>query len=324
VEKSVEDGILLIRGFLSEGMGNLIHRSWAERAEYASIFATAIGSVAGVAFQQAAFVAAPLSVSLLLNLANRSQLEQQTRQTSAIAITEVEQKLSSLQQQVQTISYPSSAPSLDFSHIEKILDELVAEVNTIPGQIEEALESRATQILHQLQAKSQLINGPNESREKLELALSTAQTQLIIVSPWLRTPVFEELLPAFEAALKRGVHIKIGWGYQGDVGKIITLGQNGWIYHKNQDKQDSYSALPRFQALQQKYPRQCTLKLLGTHEKFLACDRTFAVLGSHNFLSAGPDGKQREIGIFTTDPYIIQELIDCFDKGSEVELSRAA
>jgi hypothetical protein len=68
-----------------------------------------------------------MSVSLL-NRANRSQLEQQTRQTSAIALTEVEQKLSSLQQHVQTIAYPSPAPALDFSHIEKILDELVADV----------------------------------------------------------------------------------------------------------------------------------------------------------------------------------------------------
>lgn len=305
-------------------MGNLNHRSWAERAEYASIFATAMGSAASAAFQQAALAMAPLSVSLLLNLANRSKLEQQTQQGSAIALAQVDQKLLSLQEQIQTLAHRSLPPFLDISPVEKILDKLVAEVNSIPDQIESAVESRTTQILAQLQAKSELINGPNESREKLEFALKTAQQQLIIISPWLRSPVFDELLPAFEAALERGVHIKIGWGYQGDVGKIITLGRRGWIYHHTHDQQECYTALPHFQALRQRYPDLCTLKLLGTHEKFLVCDRRFAALGSHNFLSAGPRGKQREIGIFTTDPHIIQDLMDCFEQASEVQFDQAA
>jgi phosphatidylserine/phosphatidylglycerophosphate/cardiolipin synthase-like enzyme len=66
------------------------------------------------------------------------------------------------------------------------------------------------------------------------------------------------------------------------------------------------------------------LKLLGTHEKFLVCDRTFAMIGSHNFLTSNCHSTEREIGLKTNDKNIIENLIrrfetaPCLDKAEAI------
>ncbi|MBR8833365.1 MAG: hypothetical protein DSM106950_04800 [Stigonema ocellatum SAG 48.90 = DSM 106950] len=61
------------------------------------------------------------------------------------------------------------------------------------------------------------------------------------------------------------------------------------------------------------------MKLLGTHEKFLVCDRSWAMLGSHNFLTSGDSGSEREVGLRTNDPRIIEELISRFERAKNLE-----
>jgi phosphatidylserine/phosphatidylglycerophosphate/cardiolipin synthase-like enzyme len=56
------------------------------------------------------------------------------------------------------------------------------------------------------------------------------------------------------------------------------------------------------------------LKVLGTHEKFLVCDRRFAMIGSHNFMSSGASSSEREVGIKTDSPETIDKLIELFDR----------
>jgi uncharacterized protein YjbI with pentapeptide repeats len=80
-----------------------------------------------------------------------------------------------------------------------------------------------------------------------------------------------------------------------------------------------YNALPDLRQLERDYPGFFSLKLLGTHEKFLVCDSTFAMLGSHNMLTSNVQSTEREVGIRTTDPYIIQGLIDRFDAALVVD-----
>jgi phosphatidylserine/phosphatidylglycerophosphate/cardiolipin synthase-like enzyme len=56
------------------------------------------------------------------------------------------------------------------------------------------------------------------------------------------------------------------------------------------------------------------LKILGTHEKFLVCDRQFAMLGSHNYLTSDTKSSEREIGLKTDSPELIDKLIEIFDR----------
>lgn len=60
-----------------------------------------------------------------------------------------------------------------------------------------------------------------------------------------------------------------------------------------------------------------TLKPLGTHEKYLVCDRAWAMVGSHNLLSSGTNGGQREVGLRTDDPRIVAGLVERFASISE-------
>jgi WD40 repeat protein len=66
--------------------------SWLEIAEYLSIIASIIGSIAAVATQKAALMAAPMSMSLMLNLLHRKKLLQLSRQKIAREVTEQFQK----------------------------------------------------------------------------------------------------------------------------------------------------------------------------------------------------------------------------------------
>jgi phosphatidylserine/phosphatidylglycerophosphate/cardiolipin synthase-like enzyme len=113
------------------------------------------------------------------------------------------------------------------------------------------------------------------------------------------------------AALKRGVSIEIGWGHLKDVdnnraylSQAELLKSNDW----------HYNALPGLSELQIEYDRLLQLKVLGTHEKFLVCDRQFAMLGSHNYLTSDTKSSEREVGLKTDNPEIIDKLIELFDR----------
>lgn len=74
--------------------------------------------------------------------------------------------------------------------------------------------------------------------------------------------------------------------------------------------------------LKRDYPNLFKLKLLETHEKFLVCDRVFAILASHNLLASSAQSAEREAGIRTTDTQIIQGLMNRFD-GAEIKDAQA-
>lgn len=80
-----------------------------------------------------------------------------------------------------------------------------------------------------------------------------------------------------------------------------------------------YSALPKLEAFEQKYPKQFKLKLLGTHKKFLVCDREWAMIGSHNFLTSGAFSSERELGLKTNDLRIIADLIERFESAENLD-----
>lgn len=171
------------------------------------------------------------------------------------------------------------------------------------------------------QPKNEIVRGRAASRVVLIDALSNAKELLIIDSPWLsKRSVDDELLLRMKALLERGCRLLIGWGYSRDIrglhpdGKIIHVSQSGQCFiDVTADKASNYTAFPELDKLRARYPDQMELKLLGTHEKYVICDREFALLGSHNVLSSLDTlFAPRETGWKTSDWSLIQEQIEDF------------
>jgi PLD-like domain len=158
----------------------------------------------------------------------------------------------------------------------------------------------------------ELICGRKQSRTIFLQALKHAQARLILVCPWLTEfAVNRDVRNLMKAALDRGVSIEIGWGHLKDadndrsqLSKEKLLASSDW----------AYSAVPWLYELQVQYPDLLKLKILGTHEKFLVCDRQFAMLGSHNYLTSDTKSSEREIGLKMDSPELIDKLIEIFDR----------
>jgi len=190
-----------------------------------------------------------------------------------------------------------------------LLPEPPVEVVNLPTESVRYSEESQLQPLPVQSAQYQLVFDRSGSRAVLMSALDKAQKRLIIVCPWLsRNSIDPDLMQKFRDCLSRNCRIDIGWGYLNGRDKK----GKGW----------GNSALKNLRQLEQDYPEQFKLKLLGTHEKFLICDTSFTMLGSHNMLTSNTQGVTREVGIRTTDPNIIQGLIDRFD-GAEGQKAHA-
>ena len=98
--------------------------------------------------------------------------------------------------------------------------------------------------------------------------------------------------------LAAGIHIGIGYGRAKDV----KQGQLQPDY--------LYNAVPLLEELQGEFPGLLTLKVVDTHEKYLVCDRRFAMLGSHNYLASGTTRFEQEVGIWTCDRNVVCDLIE--------------
>lgn len=235
------------------------------------------------------------------------QLEQQ-QQVLARYMAKMKRELDSLSEQLSHQSEPEQLHSLQdvlthqhqqFYEREALLSASVEVVNEPTAKMSGSDEIQQLPI-HVQSYKYQLVFDRSKSRAVLVEALLAAQERLIIVCPWLnRNSIDADLMLKFRECLSRNCRIDIGWGYLSDRSRI---GKGWW-----------YDALKDLQQLERDYPNQFRLKLLGTHEKFLVCDATFAMLGSHNLLTSNVQSAEREVGIRTTDLHIIQGLINRFD-----------
>ncbi|MGB3193233.1 MAG: phospholipase D-like domain-containing protein, partial [Limnoraphis sp.] len=240
-----------------------------------------------------------------------SQLEQQQVQLKKYIAT-LKRRLDKYTQQFNT------RPELQqLAELQKRLDELCENRVSISSSPETdrpisvdiipTIPLLETEVILSL-PKSELVFDRSGSREVLIEALETAEERLIIVCPWLNcNSINENLLEKMRDCLNRNCKVDIGWGYLGDCKKI----GKGW----------RYNALGDLQQLEQEYPDLFRLKLLGTHEKYIVCDFSFAMVGSHNVLTSGVQSAEREVGIRTTDLQIIQGLINRFDQSQETEKS---
>lgn len=135
-------------------------------------------------------------------------------------------------------------------------------------------------------------------------AFDEAHSDICIVSPWLGNWLLRDknLKNKIEAALKRGVDIKIVYGIGMDKGmrddravtseKVAKDLKNRW--------------------LKKGYPGKVKLHVSNTHFKLLMCDETYLVIGSYNFLSNqgkfGEAGSWHEAGEYAEDAERIRQL----------------
>jgi hypothetical protein len=202
----------------------------------------------------------------------------------------------------------------------EIIDAVVTDskIQDLIQQIIDRSNQTQFEIFKQLLPKQyayDLVLGRHESRQIFLKALAQSQQRLILVCPWLTNYAIDnDVQNLIISALDRGVSIDIGWGHLSDVKNNIVPLSKEILLNSKARKWGGYSAVNWVYDLQTEYPDLLTLKILGTHEKFLVCDREFAMLGSHNYMTSHTSSSEREVGIKTDNPEVIDKLVELFDR----------
>ncbi|XHX78153.1 MAG: tetratricopeptide repeat protein [Stenomitos frigidus ULC029] len=258
---------------------------------------------------------------------------------------QLQQQLSGVQQFTQTLEHQQKTlrdwvnrlpQVLDSSALESQVKYLSARVewaesNTVDveAQVDAAVKTHLEDIVQQLQPNEppayelvfdvkgyqQQGEATGYSRALLEQALDNAQARLIVVYPYPNAQTLDEaLIQKFRAFLDRNGCLDFGWGHLGDMSqghtsrsldrrRVIEPTQKGFL-HK---------LLHQLTQLKRQYPTQFRFKVLGTDEHFLVCDRRYAVLGTQSVATASAVFPQAAVGLRTTEPDVIQGLVDRFD-----------
>lgn len=307
--------------------------------ECASIGLSCLGTIAAIATQQIAYISAPLALSASLSLINRqrelinadrqiARLEQLIASDSQLTTDQI----NIIQQSLVTLSsIPTAVDDRQIAGIYSRIGDLDYSIEdlkdrnfTLTSQLEDyqqynllvqtglPSDINTNNLVRKITANSpeyELVLGRTQSRQALLEALASVEDRLILVCPWLCHHGFDlEIQNQLENLLMKGVTIEIGYGKLSDIEKGKLTGF-------------FYDTLKQATALANKYPN-FKLKLIGTHEKYLICDRSFAMLGSHNFLTSGV-GAEREIGMRTTDLKLIEKLIQQYEQAPDRALSYA-
>jgi phosphatidylserine/phosphatidylglycerophosphate/cardiolipin synthase-like enzyme len=200
--------------------------------------------------------------------------------------------------------------------IVEVVDTIVSDKN-IEQSINQSI-SKQFEVIKRILPKQysyDLVCGRSESRNIFIDALKQSKKSLFLVCPWITNYAINSTIKQqIESALRRGVSINVGWGHLNDVeNNISQLSKNGLLKSVKARKWDGYSAVDWLYDLHNKYPNLMTIKILGTHEKFLVCDEKFAMLGSHNFMSSGSSSNERELGMKTNSIEFIHDLIELYN-----------
>ncbi|MGA9378162.1 MAG: tetratricopeptide repeat protein, partial [Phormidium sp.] len=237
-------------------------------------------------------------------------------------------KLDDLQQQFKDFQYQIAefinANILDIEVLQLHMDQLELVISNVSNS-----ESAAKQIIElneylervNPQYQYKLLFNRYESHQIVKKALNQTKKQLIMVCPWLNSCVVQPLIKDFQKILEIG-YVYVGYGYQGDINDLKRTGIK--VTHLNllqaaekEGKAWKYDAIKHIKHLLKL--DKFKLRLALTHAKFLICDDEFAMFGSHNFLTSGPNKNERELGLFTTDQRIINQLIADFENADNVE-----
>ena len=199
-------------------------------------------------------------------------------------------------------------------------ERAVAEAEELRGTTQDAEERGALSIrIKQLEAEKAevkdqftsleaqlkaLTNGSTrlikteDHRPLLFEAIEKAQSELTIVSAWINPRTLDdELCRTMVGAMRRGVRIRIAWGF----GTTKVVHSRGSTVDRNYLR-----ANEALSVLNQRIPPNCRDKLVTkrteTHEKFIICDDLFCAWGSFNWLSYRgevDDGYRRETSYYS-------------------------
>jgi hypothetical protein len=291
-------------------------------AENIALGLSSVGLVVAGITQQFMFAIAPISLSLSIGTLRKYRIETESidrdRELETLnrkipnsdtltyqALDRVAQNIESLESNICTRIDSIDRAILSAEHIDELIEV------EIDGCLDRHLE--AFKEIIPKKYNYNLVCGRKESRKIFLQALIEADYRIILVCPWLSENAIDgEAKAAIVAALERGVAIDVGWGNLNDVGNNqLRLSKEALL--KSDRDNWKYTAIPWLDSIEAKYPELLKLKILGTHQKFLICDREFAMLGSHNYLSSGNRSSERELGIKTNDPDKVNELIKLFD-----------
>ncbi len=251
-------------------------------------------------------------------------------------LTAVQQLTHSIDRQQKTLrEWVNRLPQvLDTTALQNEVKYLAARVEwaensalDVQSQVEAAIKSQLGDVAQQLQANQpgrqyELIfdvKGGDAtqgfSRTVLEEALDKAQARLIVVYPFPTPETLNStIIQKFQVFLNRKGCLDIGWGHLGDVASHHFPRSIDRRRHLDtEEKGFLYDTLNQLTQLKRKYPDQFRFKVLGTSENFLVCDRSFAILGAQSVATASVVFPQAAVGLRTSDPEVIQGLVDRFD-----------
>ncbi len=150
--------------------------------------------------------------------------------------------------------------------------------------------------------------------QALSSLLAQAQKQVLLVWPWSDQEELDGgLINQLEQLLERQVQVEIGWCHRGDrrEGRWLAPIQQQWKTYPRH-RQHLQAMLNQLLPLKQRYAERFRFKVLGTDENFLVCDRTLAVVGLHSILTQTAVIPTVGMKLQTTDPAVVQRLIQRF------------
>lgn len=175
--------------------------------------------------------------------------------------------------------------------------------------------------VHQAQLDSAEIVENYDIRKEFERAFAEASTEIDIISPWLGRFTREAPFYAMvEKALRRGVVIKIRYGFNEDRGGAdLTRESLQRIMREGAFRtRDEWSVLNihlLHQRFDSKYPGKILSCRQDSHAKLLMVDRAYYLIGSFNFLSYDGSTEGRgEISLRDENQSVLTDLYDRFFK----------
>jgi tetratricopeptide (TPR) repeat protein len=155
------------------------------------------------------------------------------------------------------------------------------------------------------------------SRTVLLEALKATQHRLILIYPWsAQCPLDETVMQALETFLSQNRQLSIGWCHiaSREDDRLLRKMKRGWRTESHSN--DLQNTLRKLLHLKRTYPDRFEFKVLGTHENFLICDQTFAVLGMADTFQTTTPFSELPLKLRTHHPEVIQHLIHRFDQPS--------
>lgn len=246
------------------------------------------------------------------------------QRTEPQQIAQAQQALQTLNQKLTQVEQTQNDQRFGLNTLKNSTDEINSRLSQFGEREYQWLEQQFNQLnlyLKSIDHKYELVCDRKGSREKLLEAINMAEERLILVCPWPayglsseNNEVYTKLRSFLEDHPK--AVLDIGWGHRKDINKLEQKPSLESLLNYS----NFYDGADLLRKLEISFPDRCRLKILGTHEKFIVCDHHFGIIGSHNFFTSGPgnDNSDRELGIYTTNPSIIYQMIRRFEQAPDL------